>query len=314
MSVAQPPSVPDTAKEVAELRIGEQVLELPIERAAAGPAGDQHQRPAEGRPRDDPRLRLRQHRARRGAPSPSSTATPASCATAATRSSSSPSGRPSSRRPTCSSTASCRRPSSWRTGPTQITRHTLLHEEFKRFFDGFPMDAHPMGILASAVAALSTFYQDSQDPLDAEDVEISTVRLIAKMPTIAAFAHKKSIGQPFIYPDNTLDYESNFLQMMFAVPTRAVRRRSRRRAARCASCSSSTPTTSRTARPRPSGWSARATPTCTPRSRPASPPCGARSTAAPTRKSSRCSRRSTPTAATSPSSSTGPRTRTTRSG
>jgi citrate synthase len=102
---------------------------------------------------------------------------------------------------------------------TQVTRHTLLHEEFKRFFDGFPMNAHPMGILTSAVAALSTFYQSSSDPHDAEGVEMTTVRLIAKMPTIAAFAHKKSIGQPFVYPDNSLDYESNFLRMMFAVPS-----------------------------------------------------------------------------------------------
>ncbi len=99
-----------------------------------------------------------------------------------------------------------------------VTRHTLLHEEFKRFFDGFPMDAHPMGILASAVAALSTFYQHSDDPKDPADVDISTVRLIAKMPTIAAFAYKKSVGQPFVYPDNALDYESNFLNMMFALP------------------------------------------------------------------------------------------------
>jgi citrate synthase len=98
----------------------------------------------------------------------------------------------------------------------RVRKHTLLHEEFKRFFDAFPMDAHPMGILASAVAALSTFYRDSVDPRDADDTEISTVRLIAKMPTIAAFAHKKSVGQAFIYPDNALDYESNFLRMMFA--------------------------------------------------------------------------------------------------
>jgi citrate synthase len=104
---------------------------------------------------------------------------------------------------------------------TVIKRHTLLHEEFRRFFDGFPMDAHPMGILASAVAALSTFYQDSEDPADPDDVEISTIRLLAKMPTIAAFAYKKSVGQPFIYPDNSLDYESNFLRMMFAVPAEA---------------------------------------------------------------------------------------------
>jgi citrate synthase len=101
---------------------------------------------------------------------------------------------------------------------SSIKRHTLLHEEFRRFFDGFPMDAHPMGILASAVAALSTFYQGSRDPADADDVDLTTVRLIAKMPTIASFAYKKSIGQPFMYPDNSLDYESNFLRMMFAVP------------------------------------------------------------------------------------------------
>jgi citrate synthase len=102
---------------------------------------------------------------------------------------------------------------------TAVRRHTLLHEEFRRFFDGFPKDAHPMGTLAAAVSALSTFYQDSVDPFDPEDVEISTIRLMAKMPTLAAFAHKKSIGQPYMYPDNALDYESNFLRMMFAVPT-----------------------------------------------------------------------------------------------
>ena len=101
---------------------------------------------------------------------------------------------------------------------SSIRRHTLLHEEFRRFFDGFPMDAHPMGILASAVAALSTFYQGSEDPSDPDDVEITTIRLIAKMPTIASYAYKKSIGQPFVYPDNSLDYESNFLRMMFALP------------------------------------------------------------------------------------------------
>jgi len=104
-----------------------------------------------------------------------------------------------------------------------VTRHTLLHEEFKRFFESFPMDAHPMGILAAAVAALSTFYQRSIDPRDAESVDISTARLIAKMPTIAAFAYKKSVGQPFVYPDNSLDYESNFLRMMFAIPAEPYR-------------------------------------------------------------------------------------------
>jgi citrate synthase len=102
---------------------------------------------------------------------------------------------------------------------TLIKKHALLREEFRRFFEAFPMDAHPMGILTSAVSALSTFYQTSEDPHDPADVEISTIRLLAKMPTIAAFAHKKSIGQPFIYPDNALDYEANFLRMMFAIPS-----------------------------------------------------------------------------------------------
>jgi citrate synthase len=102
---------------------------------------------------------------------------------------------------------------------TQITRHTLIHEELKQFFEGFRTDAHPMGMLASSVSALSTFYQSSEDPHDPAHVDISTIRLIAKLPTLAAFAHKKSIGEPFVYPDNKLEYEANFLQMMFAVPS-----------------------------------------------------------------------------------------------
>jgi citrate synthase len=102
-----------------------------------------------------------------------------------------------------------------------VRRHTLLHEEVKRFFDGFPKDAHPMAILASAVAALSTFYQASADIHDAEAVELQSIRLLAKLPTIAAFAYKKAIGQPFIYPRNDLEYETNFLHMMFAVPSEA---------------------------------------------------------------------------------------------
>jgi citrate synthase len=99
-----------------------------------------------------------------------------------------------------------------------ITHHTLLPEEFRRFFEGFPTDAHPMGILISAVAALSTFYQRGEEPSAADGFDLTTIRLIAKMPTITAFAYKKSIGQPIVYPDNSLDYESNFLRMMFAVP------------------------------------------------------------------------------------------------
>jgi citrate synthase len=100
----------------------------------------------------------------------------------------------------------------------KVSRHTLLHEDLKRFFDGFPRDAHPMPVLSSAVSALSTFYQDSLDPFDQDAVELSTVRLLAKVPTIAAYAYKKSVGQPFLYPDNSLGLVENFLRMTFGFP------------------------------------------------------------------------------------------------
>jgi citrate synthase len=101
---------------------------------------------------------------------------------------------------------------------SRVKSHTMLYEEFKQFFSGFPRDAHPMPVLSSAVSALSTFYQDSLDPFDTEQVEQSTVRLLAKLPTIAAYAYKKSVGQPFLYPDNSLGYVENFLRMTFGVP------------------------------------------------------------------------------------------------
>jgi citrate synthase len=99
-----------------------------------------------------------------------------------------------------------------------ITRHTMLQEDIKRFYSGFPRDAHPMAICAAVVGALSTFYQDSLSPHDSRHVEVSTYRLLAKFPTIAAYCYKHSIGQPFMYPQNGLDYTSNFMQMMFATP------------------------------------------------------------------------------------------------
>jgi citrate synthase len=101
----------------------------------------------------------------------------------------------------------------------KIRMHTLVHQDLRRFFDGFPRDAHPMSVLSSAVSALSTFYQDSEDPFNPEHVELATLRLIAKLPTIAAYAYKKSVGQPFLYPDNSLGYVENFLRMTFGVPT-----------------------------------------------------------------------------------------------
>lgn len=100
-----------------------------------------------------------------------------------------------------------------------IRRHTMVHEDFKFFFRGFPRDAHPMAVLASSVSAMSTFYSDSLDPFDPRQVEISTYRLLSKVPTLAAYAYKKSKGEPSIYPKNDLNYTENFLRMCFGFPT-----------------------------------------------------------------------------------------------
>jgi citrate synthase len=100
----------------------------------------------------------------------------------------------------------------------KIKRHTLLHEDFKGFFDGFPRNAHPMPVLSSAVSALSTYYEDSLDPTDPDQLELPMLRLMGKLPTIAAYAYKKSIGQPFLYPDNSMGMVENFLRMTFGLP------------------------------------------------------------------------------------------------
>ena len=99
-----------------------------------------------------------------------------------------------------------------------ITNHTMLHEQMVNFFRGFRRDAHPMAIMVGVVGAMSAFYPDSTDIADEHQREIASHRLIAKMPTIAAWAYKYSIGQPFVYPRNDLDYASNFLRMCFSVP------------------------------------------------------------------------------------------------
>jgi citrate synthase len=100
----------------------------------------------------------------------------------------------------------------------KLTYHTLIHEDMKKFFEGYPPSAHPMAILASMIAALSTYYPSAEGP---EDIDLNMIRLLAKAKTIAAFSYKKSIGQPFVYPVNSLTYTQNFLHMMFAVPTEA---------------------------------------------------------------------------------------------
>jgi len=101
---------------------------------------------------------------------------------------------------------------------SRITHHTMLHEQMHRFFTGFRRDAHPMAVMTGVVGAMSAFYHDSTDISDPIQREIASIRLIAKMPTIAAMAYKYTIGQPFVYPRNELDYASNFLRMCFAVP------------------------------------------------------------------------------------------------
>ncbi len=101
----------------------------------------------------------------------------------------------------------------------RVTHHTMVHEQMSRFFQGFRRDAHPMAVMVGSVGALSAFYHDSIDIADPQQRLIASIRMIAKMPTLAAMAYKYSIGQPFVYPKNDLDYAANFLRMCFAVPT-----------------------------------------------------------------------------------------------
>ena len=100
----------------------------------------------------------------------------------------------------------------------RVTNHTMIHDQMSKLFAGFRRDAHPMSIMVGVVGALSAFYHDSTDITDERQRDIATLRMIAKMPTIAAMAYKYSVGQPFVYPRNDLDYASNFLHMCFAVP------------------------------------------------------------------------------------------------
>jgi citrate synthase len=101
----------------------------------------------------------------------------------------------------------------------RVTRHTMVHEQMSRFFQGFRRDAHPMAVMVGSVGALSAFYHDSTDISDPHQRMVASLRMIAKVPTLAAMAYKYSIGQPFVYPKNDLDYASNFLRMCFAVPS-----------------------------------------------------------------------------------------------
>src|SRR6185369_5178927 len=101
------------------------------------------------------------------------------------------------------------------TWTTNVMTHTMVHENIKKFMDGFRYDAHPMGVLVGTVGALSTFYPDARNVQDLESRRLQTRRLIGKMPTLAAFAYRKSLGLPYVYPDNSLGYSGNFLSMLF---------------------------------------------------------------------------------------------------
>src|SRR5204862_458443 len=104
-----------------------------------------------------------------------------------------------------------------------LTRHSMIHEDMRRFFDGYPMTAHPMAILSAMVSSLSSFYPYALNAKADEYRDITIARLIAKLPTIAAFSYKKNIGHPFMYPRNDPEYCANFLRMMFAVPAEEYR-------------------------------------------------------------------------------------------
>jgi citrate synthase len=105
----------------------------------------------------------------------------------------------------------------------RVAHHTLLDEDFKTFFGAFPRTAHPMAVLSSAVSALSSFYPQDLDPHDDDEVDISVIRLLAKLPTLAAYFYKRSIGQPYLYPDNSQNLVENFLRMAFGVPAEPYR-------------------------------------------------------------------------------------------
>ena len=137
----------------------------------------------------------------------------------------------------------------------RVTHHTMVHEQMSRFFQGFRRDAHPMAMMVGSVGALSAFYHDFTDISDPHQRMVASLRMIAKVPTLAAMAFKYSIGQPFVYPKNELDYASNFLRMCFAVPARSTSR-IRCWRARWIASSSCTPITSRTRRPRRCDWPA----------------------------------------------------------
>ena len=209
----------------AELRIGDKTVRLPIVVGTEGERAIDISKLRDETGLHHPRPGLRQHRLvperdhlhrrREGDP-----ALPRLPDRGAGREELVPRGRlPADRR------ASSRRSRQLKAFTSSITYHTMLHEDFKRFYGALPKDAHPMAACVAAVAALATFYPDSLDPRDQRQVEISVHRLIAKMPTLASYAYKHSIGQPFIYPDNRLELRRQLPAADVRHALRGVRRR-----------------------------------------------------------------------------------------
>ena len=273
----------------AKLAVGDKTLELPIYSGTIGPDVDRHP-PALLRRR---RLHLRPRLSPRPAPararSPTSTATRASCSTAATRSSSSPRNRHFLEVAYLLLYGELPTAAQLEDFVSRVTNHTMLHEQMAYFFRGFRRDAHPMAIVCGMMGAMAAFYHDSTDITDAWQREVATIRMIAKMPTIVAWAYKYSVGQPFVYPKNSLDYASNFLNMCFSVPAEDYVVNPIL-PARWTGSSRCTPTTSRTPRPRRCGSPPPRAPTPSPASPPASPASGVRRMAAPTRPASDAAR------------------------
>jgi citrate synthase len=179
-----------------------------------------------------------------------------------------------------------------------ITHHTIVHENIKKFIDGFRHDAHPMGVLVGTVAALSTFYPEAKRIRDEPTRQRQIRRLIAKMPTLAAFSYRHARGLPYAYPDNDLSYTGNFLNMLWKTtelryePEPVLEKALERRLSRCSS--SCTPTTSRIAAPVPcAAWAALSRIPTRPSRRPPQR-CTAHSTEARTKRCCACSRRSVP--------------------
>ena len=175
-----------------------------------------------------------------------------------------------------------------------IRHHTMINETLLRFFNGFHHNAHPMAMVSAVVASMSAFYHDTMDIHNPRHREIFAHRIIAKIPTIAAAAHKHSLGQPFIYPRNDLGLRQQPAAHDVRRALRALRGGSGRGRRRSTCCSSCTRITSRTRAPRPCAWRAAPAPIRTRRFPPASRRCGVRRMAAPTRRCWRCSSRSAP--------------------